>query len=118
MSIRPRVGISLAVASIAFSAPCFALYFAFTPILAVSAIVGTIGAAFAFAAKARRTAIVALAFGFVPCAQLLIEQSSDTEYFVLIPAVLAICIATWAIVGHSLASRPQARVHPTPSRRS
>jgi hypothetical protein len=112
MSIKSQVGISIAVVSIVFSSLCFALYFAFTPIVLASALVGTIGAGFAFAAKARRTAMIALVFGLVPFAQLLVEQFFDTEYFIFIPAVLAICIAALAIINHSFERRAQLRLTP------
>lgn len=109
MRAHSRTGMTVAGASIAFSALCFALYFAFTPVLLASAIFGAIGAMFALACKARRTAVVTIVFALVPLAQLLVEQFSDTEYLVFFPAAMAIGVAAWAIVDYSLERRAQMR---------
>jgi len=67
MSTKARIGISIAVVSIVFCALCFAVYFAFTPVVLVSALV-------------------------------------------VIPAVLAICIAAWTSIDYSLKKRAQLRI--------
>ena len=100
-----RVGIVVARVSIAFSALCFFLYFGYTPIVLVAAIFGAVGATLAAVSKAWRTALVTLVFALVPFAQLMVEVSFDTEGLIFVPGAIAIAVAAWALVDHSLKRR-------------
>lgn len=103
------MGMSIAGASIAFSALSAGLYFAFTPVVVLTLLFGAAGVALALAAGARRTAIVAAAFALVPLCQLLAERFLESELLVLLPASVAIGTAAWALVSYAADRRPRER---------
>ena len=110
MTTRSRIGLAVAWTSIAFSLASCAIYFAFTPVIPVSAILGTVGAVLALASKARRTALVVAVFGLVPLGQLLIEHFFENEYLVPIPAAIALVIAGLAIANYFQSRRVTMRL--------
>lgn len=109
MSAGSRIGVGVAGVSIAFSMFSILLYFAFTPVFLISALLGAIGAACALASKARRTALVAAIFGLVPLAQLLVETFIDNEYFVLVPAALSFFVSGFIFANYSQERRVRLR---------
>lgn len=101
MKTTPRSGMTIAGASIVFSTISSLVYFAFTPVLVLSALLGAIGVAFALGSSAKRTALVTAVFALVPLGQLLMERFFESTLSVLVPAALAIVTAAWALLDYS-----------------
>lgn len=99
MQAKSRTGVAVGSISMVISILCFVVTPAFTPAFMVAVLLGVPGAAIALAHKARRTAIAAFVFAFMPCGFLFPERTGLTLMG------LGLAIVAWVLIDY-LRSRP------------